>query len=74
MQLLKKVGHHVFQIQCIFGIKLKRRNYSKTETLAKTRNTFCGTICPIAKSTMNELFLLIMHYACTKRPYFHFRS
>ena len=33
-------------------------------------------ICPIANSTMNELFLYYgrMHCACTKRPYFHFRS
>jgi len=33
-------------------------------------------ICPIAKSTMYELFLETgrIHCACTKRPYFHLRS
>jgi len=50
--------------------------------LLVTRNAFCrtwyiGPSCPITKSTMNELCLYDygwMHYACTKWPYFHFRS
>jgi len=31
------------------------------------------SICPIAKSTMTENYGR-MHCACTKQPYFHFRS
>jgi len=48
MQLLQKVGHHVFQIQCIFRPKtetqklLWNRNVSKNNTRPSTVYKSCG--------------------------------